>query len=106
MLCGNYNDVTIPTCGKRKRFRLALRFPLLGITVLDMANNNQAVKNIRRLITTNDRSYAWLARVTEIPYKRILAEVKNESRPISLETAVASASAFQTHLPELLQEAS
>lgn len=69
-----------------------------------MGNENKAVNNLRNMITTQDRTYKWLSRQTGIPYKRILAEVKHGARPISLETAVASASALGAELPDLLEE--
>lgn len=70
-----------------------------------MGNSKQAVNNLRTIINTNDRTYAWLSRETSIPYKRILAEVKNGTRPISLETAVASSVALGVDLRELLKDA-
>lgn len=70
-----------------------------------MGNSKQAVNNLRTIISVNDRTYAWLSRETSIPYKRILAEVKNGTRPISLETAVASSAALGVDLRELLKDA-
>ncbi|GAA1323814.1 hypothetical protein GCM10020360_25880 [Nonlabens tegetincola] len=67
-----------------------------------MGNSNQAVNNIRNMISTNGRTYAWLSRQTGVPYKRLLAEVKNGTRPISLETALAATEALDAGLPDLL----
>lgn len=67
-----------------------------------MGNSNQAVSNIRTMITSKDRTYAWLSRQAGIPYKRLLAEVKNGTRPLSLETAMAASAALEVELPELV----
>lgn len=67
-----------------------------------MGNSNEAVNNLRHIIINQDRTFAWLSRSTGIPYKRILAEVKNETRPLSLETAIASTSALGVALPEIV----
>lgn len=70
-----------------------------------MGNRNEAVNNLRHIINNQDRSFAWLSRKTGIPYKRILAEVKNETRPLSLDTAIASTLALGVELPEIVKEA-
>lgn len=70
-----------------------------------MGNNNEAVDNLRHMVTDQDRTYIWLSRQTGIPYKRILAEVKNSTRPISLDTALATASALGAELPEVIGRA-
>lgn len=67
-----------------------------------MGNSNQAVNNIRTMITNKDRTYAWLSRAAGVPYKRILAEVKNGSRPLSLETAIDISRALEVELPDIL----
>lgn len=67
-----------------------------------MGNTNQAVSNLRTLIKSKDRTYTWLSRQTGIPYKRILAEVKHESRPLSLETAVELVAALEAELPQII----
>lgn len=82
-----------------------MRFPFVGNSVLLMGNSIQAVDNIRNMINTKDRSYAWLSRQTGIPYKRLLAEVKSGKRPLSLETAIAASEAFDADLPEVLGSA-
>lgn len=68
-----------------------------------MGKSNEAVNNLRNMISHQDRSYAWLARQTGIPYKRILAEVKNADRPITLDTALAAAAALGSTLPEVAE---
>lgn len=70
-----------------------------------MGNSTEAVNNLRHHIKQQDRTYAWLSRNTGIPYKRILAEVKNEDRPISLETALATATALGLAFPEIMEDA-
>lgn len=70
-----------------------------------MGNSNMAVTNLHNMITDQDRTYKWLSRQTGIPYKRILAEVKNSTRPISLETAIASTQALGADLPEIVKDA-
>lgn len=67
-----------------------------------MGKSELAVSTITRLMDKQDRSFAWLSRTTGIPYKRVLAEVKNQTRPISLETALQSAEALNANLTELV----
>lgn len=67
-----------------------------------MGNSETAVTKINRLIQEQDRSIAWLSRTTGIPYKRLLAEVYHRSRPMSLDTALASATALGADLPSLI----
>ena len=70
-----------------------------------MGNSKQAVSNLRTILNDKDRTYAWLSRETGIPYKRLLAELKNSTRPITLETAVASTEALGADLQEVLGRA-
>jgi hypothetical protein len=67
-----------------------------------MGNSETAVSNITRLMEKQERSIAWLSRSTGIPYKRLLAEVKNKTRPMSLDTALAAAAALGADLPALV----
>jgi len=67
-----------------------------------MGNSETAVSNITRLMEQQERSIAWLSRSTGIPYKRLLAEVKNQTRPMSLDTALAAAAALGADLPALV----
>ncbi len=67
-----------------------------------MGNSETAVGNITRLMEQQERSVAWLSRNTGIPYKRLLAEVKNQTRPMSLETALQCADALGADLPALV----
>lgn len=94
----------IPICGNPKRLRSVLRFPEVGISVLGMGNSNKAVTNLRQMVKNKDRTFAWLARETGIPYKRVLAEVKNGTRPLSLDVAIATSHALDATLPDLLDE--
>ena len=67
-----------------------------------MGNSELAVNNITRLIEQQERSIAWLSRVTGIPYKRLLAELKHKTKPMSLDTALAAADALGEELPALV----
>lgn len=67
-----------------------------------MGNSDTAVTSINRLREQQGRSFAWLSRTTGIPYKRLLAEVKHKTRPVSLDTALQSAAALGTDLPNLV----
>ena len=69
-----------------------------------MGHSEAAVNQIIRLKNEQDRSYAWLARNAGVPYKRLLAEVKHKTRPLSLETSLGCASALGADLPSLLVE--
>lgn len=68
-----------------------------------MGNSGAAVQTIHRLMEGQERSIAWLARKTKTPYKRLLAEVKNQTRPLTLETAIAVADALGADLIEILR---
>lgn len=59
-----------------------------------MGNKNLAASNIRDSLKRKDRTYAWLAREAGLPYKRVLAELKHETRPVTLETTLAAAEAL------------
>ncbi|WP_350351921.1 helix-turn-helix transcriptional regulator [Microbacterium sp. A8/3-1] len=67
-----------------------------------MGNNEPAGGKIARLMEQQGRTYVWLAVTTGIPYKRLLAEVKNQTRPMSLDTALATAEALGVDLPALV----
>ncbi|MEA1264208.1 hypothetical protein MicroSTF_14285 [Microbacterium sp. STF-2] len=67
-----------------------------------MGNSELAVSNITRLMEQQERSFAWLSRTTGIPYKRLLAEVKNQTTPMKLDTALAAAAALGAELPALV----
>ena len=69
-----------------------------------MANSNEAVKNLRQALSDQDRNYLWLSRGTGYPYKRILAELKKESRPLSLEIALAASAVLGVSFPEVVEE--
>lgn len=70
-----------------------------------MGYSETAVTKINRLRNEQDRSYAWLARNAGVPYKRLLAEVKHGTRPLSLETSIGCAQALGADLPSLLMAA-
>ncbi len=70
-----------------------------------MGNGTKAVATIRTALNDKDRSFAWLARETRLPYKRILSEIKHENRPITLDTALAASEALGMELPDLLAAA-
>ncbi|WP_187250422.1 hypothetical protein [Microbacterium sp. 4-7] len=67
-----------------------------------MGNSETAVSNITRLMEQQERTWLWLSRTTGIPYKRILAEVKNKTTPMKLDTALAAAEALGAELPTLV----
>lgn len=67
-----------------------------------MGNSATAVTTITSLMEEQERSVAWLSRATGIPYKRLLAEVKNQTRPMSLDTALLSAAALGSDLPAIV----
>lgn len=67
-----------------------------------MGNSELAVNNITRLMEQQERSIAWLSRSTGIPYKRLLSEVKHQTKPMSLDTALAAAAALGADLPALV----
>lgn len=67
-----------------------------------MGNNEPAGGKIARLMEQQGRTYRWLSVATGIPYKRLLAEVKNQTRPMSLDTALATAAALGADFPALV----
>lgn len=60
---------------------------------------------IRDARVAQNRSYAWLARATQVPYKRLLAEVKHGHREATLETVLACANALNIDLVALFTDA-
>lgn len=68
-----------------------------------MGNSELAVTNLRRKL--EGRTYAWLARTTGIPYKRLLSEIKHGTKPLTLDVAVEAAGALECELPALLEAA-
>ena len=71
-------------------------------SVLGMGNSETAVTTITSLMRDNERSYAWLSRHTGIPYKRILAEVKHKTRPMTLDVALRAATVLGADLSALV----
>lgn len=67
-----------------------------------MGNSEPAAVKIYRLTTEQDRTIAWLSRQSGVPYKRLLAEVLHQSRPLSLETALCAAKALGIDLTDLV----
>ena len=70
-----------------------------------MGISELVVKHFRRTLVEQERDYAWLSRVTGISYKRLLAEVKNGTSPMRLETAIAVADALGADLSSTLARA-
>lgn len=62
----------------------------------------RTVDTITQAITNKNATYAWLARVSGLRYKRLLAELKHQTRPLSLETTIAASEALELELPDLL----
>lgn len=75
----------------------------MGSKFLNMGTSNQAAAGIRKLLADNGRDYMWLARTTGLKYKPLLAEVKHEKRPLTLDTAEAAAEAFGIDVTDLKQ---
>lgn len=67
-----------------------------------MGNSATAIGRIRAEMNRQDRSYAWLARAADVPYKRLLAEVKHTTSPLALQTALAVAAALGITPADLL----
>ena len=70
-----------------------------------MGNSAPITAELNRLMDEQERSVAWVARVTRLPYKRVLAEVRNRTTPIKLSTAIDVAAALGTTLPALIERA-
>jgi DNA-binding phage protein len=70
-----------------------------------MGISKAAIDRIESALGEQERDYAWLARRAGLPYKRVLAEVKHERRPLTLETALAVSEALGIELPDLVAEA-
>lgn len=70
-----------------------------------MGNTVTAAGIIRRSLDDQDRTVAWLARRTGIPYKRVLNQVKHESRPLELTTATAASIALGIDMNEITDRA-
>lgn len=67
-----------------------------------MATTTTAAQTIRRSLKEKDRTFAWLARKAGLDYKRVLREIKHETKPIALDTALAVAPVLDMELPELV----
>lgn len=67
-----------------------------------MGTSEQVIEAATRLLSDQDRTWAWIARKVEVPYKRVLAEFKHCTRPLTLELALAVVDALGATLPELL----
>lgn len=70
-----------------------------------MGIEDPAVTAIQSAIRDDQRSYAWLAREAGVPYKRILAEVKHGTRPLSFDVALAAFSALNLDIRAFIGEA-
>ena len=69
-----------------------------------MATNNTAASIILAALQEQDLTVAWLARRTGVPYKRLLAQVLHQTRPIELDTAVAAAPVLGLNFLDLVPE--
>ena len=74
---------------------------LVHMTTPTVTENTPATR-IAKALADRGATYAWLARISGFPYKRVLAEIKHQTRPLSLEVTVATAEALDLELPELL----
>ncbi len=59
---------------------------------------------IEKLLRDRDRSFAWLARETGVPYKRLLREVKHQTTPLSFYHAALIADALDVNIAVLTTE--
>jgi hypothetical protein len=62
----------------------------------------KAPATIRQTLDQLERDYAWLSRRTGINYKTLLAQVKHEKSPLSLENAILIAKALGTTVPKIV----
>lgn len=69
-----------------------------------MGNSKRVINGIRTALDEQDRNYAWLSRAANTPYKRLLAEVKYETRPLGLDTAINATSALNLSLVDFIDE--
>lgn len=67
-----------------------------------MGTSESAVGRLRGELERQERSYAWLSRGSGVPYKRLLSELKYQTRPLSLETAISAGRALGVTLPDLV----
>lgn len=65
----------------------------------------RAVTAIKTVMFERDLSYAWLARRANVPYKRVLAELKHGRSPITLESTLQYTGALDIELPDLIERA-
>lgn len=68
--------------------------------------NTEPTNLIKNALLSKERTYAWQSRASKAPYKRILAEVKHGTRPITLETAVSVTAVLDLSLPDLVSPSS
>jgi len=71
-----------------------------------VGNTTEVIKAIRTALAKQDRSYAWLARETGVPYKRILGELKHRTQRLTLETVCEVANALELDLAAIIALAS
>ncbi|MEQ6898974.1 hypothetical protein [Microbacterium sp. KR10-403] len=71
-----------------------------------MGNTTEVIKAIRTELAEQDRSYAWLARETGVPYKRILGELKHRTQRLTLETVCEVANTLGMDLAAIIAFAS
>jgi hypothetical protein len=67
--------------------------------------NDAAAAQLRLRLAERGENYQWLALAAKVPYKRVLDEVKNGKRKLSLETAERYGDALGISLPQLVAAA-
>lgn len=68
-----------------------------------MGTSEAAIKTICTALDEQERTFTWLSRKSGVPYRRLLAELKHKSRPLSLETALSVGRAIGIDLPDLVE---
>lgn len=69
-----------------------------------MGNSEAVITALDKLRTEQGRSFTWLARQAKQPYKRVLAQLKHRTSPLTLDVAIAAAGALGVELPTLLPQ--
>lgn len=68
-----------------------------------MGTSEAAITKICTALDKQERTFTWLSRKSGVPYKRLLAELKHKSRPLSLDTALSAGKAVGIDLPDLVE---
>lgn len=69
-----------------------------------MGNSQAVITALNNLREEQGRTFTWLARTAKMPYKRVLAQLKNRTSPLTLDVAVAASTALGVPLPALMAE--